>query len=645
MHILIEGQSYLVEDLKKIFNDQPIPLFYNQKGNSAIINTVGYYYSLEKKQVVYMLPKVFMSAEVLKDDENDEEIKCQWEKKYTIFKKPDNIQYLNLKELYDIDSLEGSIKHDSKYEWIRHITLSFYNSLQEFKRRKWNSDIINVGDVNELNTNIGKDEYSYLDIVLSFANFYKKNKSIIVFRHIEQISNQAKKSKWEKTIRRTLPIIDKNNTPIYLEVRNKKSINNTEEQLLIYFFSILNHFKEKNYLNISINKNYNLIKGEAFNNLLLNNVGLIKLRKIKYKYFSDTMKRMYKLCELYFDPLDKGSVKKRNQEFISFKKYNIVFEDMIDKLLTEENSLDVFDKKTTKDEISIKKLKNNDDGKIIDHLFEYKGLIEYKDIIDTSNIFYIGDSKYYRPGKLADNLSVYKQYTYAKNIIQFNINLFNDNDKKKYASNEMRYRDEVTEGYNITPNFLIYGNIHKHEDFNNINLTLIDSIKHSFHWKERLFDRDSLFICQYTINYLFVLNAYTEKSEISLMVYRKDIKEKLRNNFIDFFENEKESEFKFYKLDLPNLKEFVDINFKILNGKCISLSDKKLLVALHKSDIGTKGKKGPLEELLINNKIDLSENSKDVFKFNTNKESDYSISMNDHFKLNMAADSKAKYRV
>jgi hypothetical protein len=105
----------------------------------------------------------------------------------------------------------------------------------------------------------------------------------------------------------------------------------------------------------------------------------------------------------------------------------------------------------------------------------------------------------------------------------------------------MRYRDEVTEGYNITPNFLIYGNIEKHEDFNNINLTLLDDIKHSFHWKERLFDRDSLFICQYSINYLFVLNAYTEKSEISLMIYRKEIKEKLRNKFIDFFENENES--------------------------------------------------------------------------------------------------------
>ena len=171
MRILIEGQSYLVEDLKTIFND---PTFYTQKGDSAIINSVGYYYSIDKKEVIYMLPKVFMASEVLNETENEEEIKCLWHKKNTIFKKPDNKGFLNLKELYDIDSLEGSIKHDTKYEWIRHITISFYNSLIEFKRRNWKTTIINTGISNELNTNIGDEEYSYIDLVLSFTNFYKK---------------------------------------------------------------------------------------------------------------------------------------------------------------------------------------------------------------------------------------------------------------------------------------------------------------------------------------------------------------------------------------------------------------------------------------------------------------------------------------
>ena len=413
MRILIEGQSYLVKDLKTIFNDQS---FYTQKGDSAIINSVGYYYSMDKKEVVYMLPKVFMSPEELKSNESENEIKCLWEKKNTVFKHGDNIP-ITIKELFYLDKLEGSIKHESKYAWIRHITISFYNSLIEFKRRNWKTTILNTGITNELNTNIGDEEYTYLDLVLSFTNFYKKNKSVILFRHIEQISNQVKKPKWEKTIRKSLPIIDKNGVPIYLDIRNKKSIINTEEELIIYFFSILNQFKSENNLNISIDKTYNLIKGESFRNLQIN--GLSKLRKIKYKYFSDTMKRMYKLCELYFDSTDSGSIKKRNQEFLSFKKYNIVFEDMVDKLFTDEKKLETFDEKINEEGISIKKLKNNDDGKIIDHLFVFNGLI------DSSNIFYIGDSKYYKPGNVADKLSIYKQYTYAKNIIQYNINLFN----------------------------------------------------------------------------------------------------------------------------------------------------------------------------------------------------------------------------
>jgi len=603
MRILIEGQSYLVEDLERIFNDS---LFYTKKGNAAIINSVGYYYSLNKKEVVYMLPKVFMTSDVLEKNQNNEDPNCLWENKYTIFKKSGTNQYLNLKELYEIDKLEGSIKHETKYQWIRHISINFYNSLIEFKKRNSKTNIINKGYNNEINTNIGEDEYTYLDLILSFTNFYKKNKSITLFKHIERSSNEAKKPKWEKTIRNTLPIINKRKSPIYLTVRNKKSIIDSQETLILYFFSILNHFKEENTLNINIDKSCNIIKGEAFKLLQINNNGLNKLRKIKYKYFSDTLKRMYKLCEMYFDSLDTGSIKRRLEEFISFKKYNIVFEDMIDKLFSEENNLDVFEKSINNNEITINKLKYNDDGKIIDHLFEHNGLI------DTSNIFYIGDSKYYNPGNLADKLSIYKQFTYAKNIIQFNISLFNE--KAVYASNKIRYRDVITEGYNITPNFLLYGVINNYQDFENANLSTVssslkESIKYSFHLKERLFDRDSLFICQYTINYLFVLNAYTAKSEISLKKHRNEAKEKIRNNFIEYFQNENYSGFRFFKIDIDRIKYYITKNFKILNGRCISIADNEILIALHESDT-------ELKEFLQNEiMLDVTNNSKDNYKF------------------------------
>ena len=427
-----------------------------------------------------------------------------------------------------------------------------------------------------------------------------------------------------------------------MEVRNKKSIINTEEELIIYYYSILNQFKSENNLNLSIDKTYTLIKGDAFRNLQIN--GLSKLRKIKYKYFSDTMKRMYKLCELYFDSTDTGSIKKRNEEFLSFKKYNIVFEDMVDKLFTDEKNLETFDKEINEEGISIKKLKNNDDGKIIDHLFVFNGLI------DSSNIFYIGDSKYYKPGNVADKLSIYKQYTYAKNIIQYNINLFHF-PPKNYDSIKLKYRDEITEGYNITPNFLLYGVIEKYEDFKDIclkplyNNNLKDCIKHSYHWKDRLFDRDSLFICQYQINYLFVLNAYTEMSSFSLNEYRDAAKDEFRNKFIEYFSDYDVSKFKFEKLESSKLKAFINDNFKILNGKCFSLDEKTLLVAIHdeEKDNGAESLTKLLDNTSVLKKYQISK-ADFIFPKPKGYKLQYLANENDS-PLKQAAESKGEYGI
>ena len=192
-------------------------------------------------------------------------------------------------------------------------------------------------------------------------------------------------------------------TPIYTEITNKKKIINTEEELLTYFFSILNHLNVNHQLNIKIDKSFNILKGKAFEQLCLN--GNTKLRKIKHRYFNDTLKKMYVLCDLYFSQFDSSSVKRKKEDFFAISNYNLVFEDMVDKLFSDKlNTVEV-------EGITIDKLKNNDDGKIIDHIYDYTS------ILDTSNIFYIGDSKYYKSDSTAGKVSKYKQFTYAKNVL------------------------------------------------------------------------------------------------------------------------------------------------------------------------------------------------------------------------------------
>lgn len=539
MKILIEGENYPIETLKQVFDD---PKFYTQNGSLGKITSVGYYHSYENKELVYMLPKVFMQ-----DD------------KKTVFN-------ISNEALFDFKNHE-SFKHKEEYNWIRQLLILFYKSLTEYQRRIKDTSIVDSSFTYEMNSNLGDLEYSYLDLLLSFVNFYKKNKNTILYKHIEYQSNQAKKPKWEKTIHKSLPILDTKKQPIYIKINNKKKVINDEEELLVYFFSILNKFNEDHQLYLKIDSSYQLIKGHKFEQLQEN--GLSKLRKIKHRYFSDILRKMYLLCELYFAKTDTGSSKKKREEFIAVRNYNIVFEDMIDKLFSDK-----LDETKEVDSVSLDELKYNDDGKIIDHIFDHKSLI------DTSDIFYIGDSKYYKSGSEAGKLSKYKQFTYAKNVIQFNIDLWND--KEKVYKEKIRYRDVITEGYNITPNFFIYGYIKDVHDFDEHHLIPKSELPiKSFHFEDRLFDRDTLFVHQYEINFLYVLKAYSTFSGTKIDEFRKDSKDKFRNQFLDFFNDSAKSKFEIFEKEMSNqsAKELVESNFKLLNGKCFYTIDNKLLIA------------------------------------------------------------------
>ena len=72
----------------------------------------------------------------------------------------------------------------------------------------------------------------------------------------------------------------------------------------------------------------------------------------------------------------------------------------------------------------------------------------------------------FQAGADLDEKSLYKQFTYAKNIIQLNINIFNKPGGQRKSDEQeiikdVRYRDQLTAGYNLTPNFFVRG---RHND-------------------------------------------------------------------------------------------------------------------------------------------------------------------------------------
>lgn len=549
MRIFIEGESYPLDILKPIFGDK----FYMPNGVNGIIDNVGYYHSIYN-EVIYLLPKVFVDTKGL-----------------ILNKYP--------KDLFAENSIDDVIESQDELNWLKRFLIIFYKGLIEYRTR-YNNTIQSKGDVLQLSSSLGENEFSFLDIVLSFVNFHKKNRNTILFILKKQISAKHKKVNWGKTVRKSNPFITNVGIPIYSQLNVKKKYIDTEEELLCMFYSVLNNIKTEYNFSIQIDESYTIAKGSAYEKLIANAPKI--LNKIRYKYFSDILVKMYKLLELYFSKSNKVSIQSKNEDFIMVKYYHLIFEDMIDKLITSK-----IDTKETSKGVSLKKLKDNKDGKIIDHLFEYDSLIDRDE-----SIFYIGDSKYYKTNNEVQENSIYKQFTYAKNVIQFNIDLLNEGKK---INNNIRYRDKVTEGYNITPNFFIQGVVTDIFDFDDDKLAIdfVKGIRHSYHFKERIFDRDSLFVNHYSINFLFVLKSYTNKSSFELKKYRNEIHKKFRNNFVSYLK--KQNLFKFYHTKFESkelLQQFIDTEFRNLIGRVyISKSnEKRLILAVNSSDVELKSK-------------------------------------------------------
>lgn len=400
--------------------------------------------------------------------------------------------------------------------------------------------------INQVGGSSKRKSNTFLDILLSLIQFNKDNKSFFFFV-LKNLHSGLNKINWTRTISTTSAIIQDGNA-IYLNPVNKKRKINFDEELLVIFFSILNYIGDTYGFPKEINCNFDLIKGKQFEKYR-NGYGKVRLNQIKYKYFSDKALQLWKLCYAFFDKSHQIFVSTSQKEYLLVKSFHIVFEAIIDALVGDNPLPDGMEKK-------------QEDGKIVDHLFTAKSLINDQ----SSNTYYIGDSKYYKMGNELSKESVYKQYTYARNVIQWNLNIFNSGKK---PSSGIKLRDDETEGYNIIPNFFISATMDEKYRY------ALDGIKEtdrknnrymSKHFQNRLFDRDTLLLFHYDVNFLFVLSLYARNNKGEQELW----KENIRAKFCTEIRNWLQQDFNFYAMrPLPsvNVKEYVETHFRQVLGK------------------------------------------------------------------------------
>lgn len=486
MRVLIEEYKYQAADVKDILHG--INALENIEGYVSL-NYVGYFYNTELRDCVFILPKVLLET---------------IDKKDLVFGKYPPEEILNIDTNKAVTQTEKNFIYEFAV-WIYRAIVVFQNSHKD-SNIVFHKKIIKVGKGGRKLSN------TFLDILLALLQFNKDNQSFFFFV-LRNLHSGYNKINWTRTIGTSNAIVQ-DNRPVYLNPVNKKRQINFDEELLVIFFSILNYISNHYGFSADINCNFNLIKGKQFETYL-NGLGKVRLQQIKYKYFSDKALELWDLCYAFFDTARQVRTNSTQQEYLLVKNFNIVFEAIIDELIGDR-------------EIP-KGLKEQEDGKRVDHMYTYKGLTTYE---EDKPIYYIGDSKYYKRGNQVGKESVYKQFTYARNVIQWNLNLFMNGDAadSEWMGKVPMLRDDVTEGYNIIPNFFISARLNKELSYKE-DIEIADKKQTYFSNKQfenRLFDRDTLLICHYDVNFLYVVSLYARNNAIQKDNWKAKVREMFR---------------------------------------------------------------------------------------------------------------------
>ena len=472
------------------------------KEDTYAVEYVGYCYSKAAADVIFLLPKVVLTGELDEDKNSD-----------TIFgASPQEIIDFESDKVKSKFTEDGSKEYK---EFLSTLSIWIYRVISVYKQTH-NDNILESKEYQAESRGKKQKHNTLLDVIIALRDFNKNNQDYFTFI-VKNIHSGYNKINWSKTINSSQAIIQQG-TPVYINSVNKKKMVNFDEELLIIYFSILNYIREVAGFSFEINIPYQLINPDRLKKAYIDkNLGCRRLRQIKYKYFSDKALRIWDLCYAFFDREYKISMNRQAEDYLLAKNFEHIFEVMIDTLISGSVP---------------KELTEQKDGKLVDHMFIGQGLIEQSDL-SSEHTYYIGDSKYYKRTRndrthLGDK-SIYKQYTYARNVIQWNMNLFLGGDN---SDEQPQLRDALTEGYNPIPNFFISARIPNRESGGQKFLSFDDKeikaqengLQLNRQFENRLFDRDTLLLCHYDVNFLYIVSLYGRDNKSSQTAWREYVR-------------------------------------------------------------------------------------------------------------------------
>lgn len=572
MLVYFEGHRYPKDLVVPYFTDrdfnEPVVPYMHDK-NGYYLEYIGYIFVTSEKYSgpVFILPKLFLAVDV-----------SDPEKRETLLGESGLLPEL----IFDTDKDDNVLTLSGRETFLPELSLWLFRAMVRFREDcKKEKDHENLEKLYQLTPQDNSRDRDFLSTAIRLIDFLSDHRNL--FTQIHKINNSGRAAiDWNKTIRK-YPYI-KEGKPYYLNLQIKDKAINIDEELIILYYSVLRYLKDKFHFPIMLGDiPYELLSPSEIQRYLDTGVGKRKMRDIKGKYFRDDLRTLWTLLDAFFTFNYSRDDKCPRKEALAVKEFDAVFEKMVDRLIGDTSKLAA--------------LKNQKDGKLIDHIYMDKSLIG-KD----SNIYYIGDSKYYSDSHDIEGVPLYKQFTYARNAIQYNIDQYYI--KHKANPNAIRYRDKDTEGYNVTPNFFVRPKIKSDTlDFDTPSFSASgNQPKPNKHFEDRLFDRDTLLLREYEINLIFLIAAYGSYEDHWATSIRTTIREDMLHFLTDTY-----TFFKIQPKDIPMYSQtglvgtipFVRYFHSILAGKAYKEQDdaNEIYLAFERTPQGERDSAEVLDEI------------------------------------------------
>lgn len=563
MRIYFEHYTY-PEELIEPFLKDVVPVLPDRGG--YYVEHIGYLFVSNEAYSgpIFVLPQSFL----LKDEDGKKTL-------------------LGMHEIYpdkviDTDRPDNPLAISGYDTFLPELSLWLFRAMCRYREdsieKDSTDDLLNLDYIAPENTSHDRD---FLSTAIRLMDFLSDHRNL--FTQISIINHSGKAAvDWKKTVQQD-PFFCKGQ-PYYLDLCIKDKTVNIDEELIVIYYSVLKYLKDKYHFPINLGEvPYTLKNVQEIQRYLDTGIGQRHMRDIRGKYFRDDLKYLWSLLDSFFTFNTSRDNKNPRKEMLVIKNFKRVFEVMVDQLIGDTDKLT--------------SLKSQKDGKLIDHIYLDKSLIG-----PEHNIYYIGDSKYYEDDHHAEGVSLYKQFTYARNTIQYNIDLYHLKNKKN--PNNIRYRDKETEGYNITPNFFVMPKVEQGKlDFSDPDFAPTEwKPKPNKHFEDRLFDRDTLLLREYEINLIFLIAAYGSYETSWTNTLRQTIREDMLQFLTDTY-----TFFKIQPKDIPMYSQngpvgtipFVRYFHSILAGKAYKEQDNanEIYLAFEQTPQGERDSAEVLDEI------------------------------------------------